>query len=412
MSRKKSKRIGFTTLLTILTLFFIHSPVFALSDEDCMECHSDPDLTMERDGKTINLQVDHEIFKDTIHSENGCVSCHEEADVEEGEEHPMPMSSVNCGNCHEEIFETYSKSMHGVARMEAGDLLAPKCYDCHSKHAILPPSDRRSATYPLNVPATCGKCHREGSKMNQLHDIGEHNIVSNYTMSTHGKGLYVDGLVVTAVCSSCHTPHNIQIPDDPNSTVNRDHINATCSQCHVGISEKFKQSVHSPLITKTDKKLPVCIDCHTSHTITRVDQRDFRQVISSQCSNCHEHESETYFETYHGRAGLLKGGEKAAKCSDCHGSHDILPSASPGSKIHETNIVETCSPCHPKATPQFTEYLTHATHSEKDKYPSLYYTFWAMTGLLVGTFSFFGLHTLLWIPRSMVERYKKIKGIH
>jgi len=285
MSRKKSKRIGFTTLLTILTLFFIHSQVFALSDEACMECHSDPDLTMERDGKTINLQVDHEIFKDTIHAENGCVSCHVEADVEEGEEHPMPMSSVNCGNCHEEIFETYSKSMHGVARMEAGDLLAPKCYDCHSKHAILPPSDRRSATYPLNVPATCGKCHREGSKMNQLHDIEEHNIVSNYTMSTHGKGLYVDGLVVTAVCSSCHSPHNIQIPDDPNSTVNRDHINATCSQCHVGIAEKFKQSVHSPSVTKTDKKLPVCIDCHTSHTISRVDQRDFRQVISNQCSN-------------------------------------------------------------------------------------------------------------------------------
>jgi len=30
-----------------------------------------------------------------------------------------------------------------------------------------------------------------------------------------------------------------------------------------------------------------------------------------------------------------------------------------------------------------------------------------MTGLLVGTFAFFGIHTLFWVPRSFRERFKK-----
>jgi len=409
MKRTKRKRPGLTTLIVLSAILLFSGKTFAMSDENCMECHGDKEMTTEKDGKTISLYVDYDLFKETIHAENGCVSCHEEADVEEGEDHPFPMTPVNCGNCHEKIFETYSQSLHGKARMESGDMMAPKCPDCHSMHYILPPSDRRSKTYPLNIPATCGSCHKEGSEMVKEHEIEEHNIVKNYTMSIHGKGLYNDGLVVTAVCSSCHTPHNIQVPDNPESTVNRANINETCNQCHVGIVEKFNKSVHSPLVTKTDKKLPVCIDCHTSHKISRVDLRDFRQVIANQCSNCHEHESETFFETYHGRAGLLRGGERAAKCNDCHGSHDIFPSASEQSNINEKNIVNTCKKCHPDASKSFTGYLTHATHSNKAKYPSLYYSFWAMTGLLVGTFTFFGLHTLLWIPRSLIERFKKLK---
>ena len=30
-----------------------------------------------------------------------------------------------------------------------------------------------------------------------------------------------------------------------------------------------------------------------------------------------------------------------------------------------------------------------------------------MTTLLVGTFAFFGLHSLLWLPRSLIERLRR-----
>ena len=388
--------------------FLPESNALALTDADCLECHSDEELTTEKDGKTINLFMDIAVFKETVHAENGCVSCHEDADVDE-DEHPFPMSPVNCENCHDEIGEIYQKSEHGLS-VDHKDEMAPSCKDCHTKHNILPPTDKRASTYPLNIPFTRGRCHSEGSEMTKSHELSQHNIIENYSMSIHGKGLFDDGLIVTAVCTSCHTAHNVQKASNPQSTVNRDNIVETCNQCHVGIVDQYKQSVHSSLVTNNGKKLPVCIDCHNSHTIASVDQSDFRLIIAEQCGNCHEHETETYLETYHGRASMLWGGEKTAKCSDCHGSHNIMPIASDKSMINEANIVQTCVPCHPKANLSFTTYLTHATHNDRENYPFLFYTFWAMTGLLVGTFAFFGLHTILWVPRAIIERIKSMSA--
>lgn len=404
---KSPRKASFFISILLVTLFFIATNTLALTNDGCVDCHSDADFSTEKDGETISLFVDFVSFKKSIHAENGCVSCHEDAEVE-ADEHPFPLAVVKCENCHDEISATYQLSAHGQAAIENNDALAPRCKDCHSSHNILPAANRASSTYPLNIPFTCGKCHREGSEMTKSHELSKHNIVDNYSMSIHGKGLFVDGLIVTAVCSSCHTAHNVQKASNPESTVNRANIIETCNQCHVGIVDQFKLSVHSELVTNNGKKLPVCIDCHNSHTIAPVNQKDFRLIIAGQCGNCHQHESETYFETYHGRASMLWGGEKTAKCSDCHGSHNILPRGNSRSMINEANIVATCARCHPRANQSFTTYLTHATHSkhDKDKYPYLYYTFLAMTGLLLGTFIFFGLHTLLWLPRGIIDKIR------
>ncbi len=397
-------RAGISLWLLLFTGIVMAGSAFALTNDDCLNCHGDSTMTTEKDGKTVSLYIDASTFKETVHAGNGCLSCHVEAAVP-GDEHPFPMKPVKCVSCHEDIGKIYEKSAHGLA-IAKGDKLAPACKDCHSKHDILRPTDPRATTYPLNIPYTCGRCHQEGSAMTTTHDLTKHNITTNYSMSVHGKGLFESGLIVTAVCSSCHTAHNVQKASVPTSSVNRNNIIHTCNKCHVGIVDKFKKSVHSPLVTKTDKKLPVCIDCHTDHSISQVHDKDFRLIIAKQCGNCHAHESETYLETYHGRASMLKGGERTAKCSDCHGSHSIMPRTDPSSTINAANIVKTCSACHPNANASFTTYLTHATHQDKDKYPYLFYTFWAMTGLLLGTFGFFGLHTILWVPRAIIERLK------
>ncbi len=408
-TRKKFWQAKILLLAVVLMLFFLSPKVYALSDGDCMDCHGEKDFTVTKNGKEVSLYIDIDQFNKSKHAENGCISCHEDADVT-GDEHPASLARVNCSNCHEEISDTYKKSDHGQA-VERGDKLAPSCTDCHaySMHAILPPSDKDSPTYRLNIPYTCGRCHRQGSAVSNTHKLDQHNIMKNYSMSVHGKGLFQDGLLVTAVCSDCHTAHNVRKPSDPLSSVNRNNIIDVCGRCHVGIVNTFKKSVHSQLVTKTTEKLPVCIDCHQSHTISRVTGSTFRGSIGTECGNCHESQSESYSETYHGRAGLLSGGAKTAKCSDCHGSHNILPASSPRSSINSANILTTCQKCHPKATAGFTSYLPHADDQDKDKYPVLYYAFWSMTSLLVGVFLFFGLHTLLWIPRSCYERYKSIK---
>ncbi len=411
---KKFWQASIILATAVVFLFLLNPKVYAISDADCMDCHGDKELSTTQNGQPVSLFIDIDQFNKSKHAENGCISCHEDAGVE-ADEHPFPLAPVNCSNCHEEIGDIYSQSAHGEA-IKRGDKLAPKCTDCHSylRHAILPPSDRSSPTYRLNIPYTCGRCHREGSDMTKTHELNDHNIVDNYSMSVHGKALFKDGLLVTAVCTDCHTAHNIRKPSDPLSSVNKKNITETCEHCHVGIVQKFKKSVHSPLITRTDQRLPVCIDCHQSHTISRVNEDGFRRLIAKECGSCHEHESETYADTYHGRAGLLSGGMRTAKCSDCHGSsHNIMPGTSPESSVNQTNILKTCQQCHPKATAGFTSYLPHATHSKRDKakYPYLYYTFLAMTSLLLGVFSLFGLHTLLWIPRSIYERYKHIKNL-
>ncbi|MFW8601990.1 cytochrome c3 family protein [Desulfobacterota bacterium M19] len=396
-------RIGIILLSWLALMLFICPQLYALTNDDCADCHGDKDFSVVKNGKKISLYVDFDLFKQTVHAENGCLSCHEDADVD-GDEHPV-LGPVKCANCHDKIAAVYEKSSHSEFRQH-GDMLAPRCSDCHTRHAIFPPTDKRSSVYKLNIPYTCGKCHREGSKMTKAegYRLSQHNIVENYSMSIHGRGLFVDGLLVTAVCSDCHTAHNIRGEDDPLSSVNRKNILSTCGKCHVGIVQKFKKSVHSSLVTKTKKRLPVCTDCHTSHTIKRPKGAGFRAIIASECGNCHEEESKTYLETYHGRASLLRGGTATAKCSDCHGSHYILPASSPDSTINKANLVKTCSKCHPKANAGFVEYLPHADYHQKGKYPYLYYTFLAMTGLLVGTFSFFGIHTLLWLGRSLYNR--------
>jgi cytochrome b subunit of formate dehydrogenase len=122
-----------------------------------------------------------------------------------------------------------------------------------------------------------------------------------------------------------------------------------------------------------------------------------------QCGRCHEKIAETYFDTFHGKVSKL-GYLTTAKCYDCHGSHDILPVTDQRSRLSRSNIVKTCAKCHPGSHRQFAGYLTHATHHDPKRYPLLFYTFWGMTTLLVGTLALAGTHTALWLRRSLGYR--------
>ncbi len=378
----------------------------SLSDDLCMDCHSNKDLKMTKDGKEISLFVDYKELKHSIHKNNSCIKCHTNVFIDND---PVCIGSrkVDCSICHADEVNDYNTSVHGKL-FNKGDHVAPYCTDCHGSHNIMEHTDNDSPTFCKKIPDLCGECHKEGAPAEVRYSGVEHNIFKNYEMSIHGKGLLKSGLLVTATCTDCHTSHRELPISDPNSSVNPENIPKTCAKCHLGIYEVFEKSVHSPYVTKTDKKLPVCNDCHMSHTIERVEYADFRQQIIGQCGKCHEDVTETYFETFHGKVTKL-GSEKTAKCSDCHGSHDILPPDMPGSKLSHNNIIKTCQNCHPNSNRKFVGYLTHATHHDKEKYPFLYYTFWFMTILLIGTFSFFGLHTLFWLPRALAEKRKAKK---
>jgi cytochrome b subunit of formate dehydrogenase len=273
---------------------------------------------------------------------------------------------------------------------------------------------RQSPTYIRNVPELCAGCHRDGASAARRYLGPEDHIIEHYSMSIHGKGLTESGLTVTAVCTDCHTAHRELPAADPDSSVHEEQIASTCGRCHDGIYEQFNESIHSRqgnpdyVQLRGMPELPHCNDCHSSHTMARTDLPGFQLGIMEQCGHCHEEITESYFETYHGKASAL-GDTTKAKCYDCHGAHEILPPHDPGSLLYEDRIVETCAQCHEGAHTQFAGYLTHATHNDPERYPALYYAFIGMTTLLIAVFAFFGAHTLAWLPRSwkLRKQYKE-----
>jgi cytochrome b subunit of formate dehydrogenase len=373
-----------------------------MADTDCMACHGKHDLTAQRGDATVSMYVDHAQLKDSRHAKIACAQCHTGANPSEVRPCRTVAPRVDCSICHAEVVSTYQKSTHGQLAAK-GSPDAPACADCHGTHAMRGRVQTDSRTYARNIPNLCGQCHRAGEKAAVRYRGEQTEVVEHYVESIHGKGLLQSGLVVTATCVDCHSAHGELPHADPGSTVHRANIATTCAQCHRGIYEQFEASIHSPAVSKSKKKLPVCSDCHSAHTIERTDKEDFRLSIMSQCGDCHRDLAETYFDTYHGKVSKL-GYLKTAKCYDCHGAHDILPAWNPASHLSRQNIVQTCAACHPGSNRRFAGYLTHATHHDPHKYPALFYTFWAMTGLLIGTFALAWLHTLAWLPRSLQYR--------
>jgi hypothetical protein len=377
-----------------------------MADRDCMRCHDDPRLTAKKDSRSLYVRV--EELADSRHAKTACSQCHAEVSASHLRPCETITQKVDCASCHAEVGQQYQKSTHGQL-FAKNDPNAPTCKECHGTHAVKGKTDPRSSTFPTNVPHLCARCHREGEKAAVRYKGSERDIIRHYTESIHGKGLMKSGLTVTAMCTSCHTPHGELPMTDPASSVNPRNIPDTCGRCHHGIEEQFQKSIHATLVRKTQKPLPVCSDCHSAHTISRTDMTGFKLEIMSKCGRCHEKIAETYFDTYHGKVSQL-GYTKTAKCYDCHGAHDILPISDPRSRLSREHVVQTCQKCHAGATRRFAGYLTHATHHDPAKYPFLFWTFWGMTGLLIATFTLGGIHTLLWLPRAIQIRRARGSG--
>jgi hypothetical protein len=370
-----------------------------MADAQCLECHGKKDLVAS-DGRPLYVAV--EEVRQSRHAQTACSQCHSGVNVSLKRPCETITQKVDCESCHAEVGLQYEASIHGQL-LTRNDPNAPNCKECHGRHDVLGRLNPNSPIFATNIPTLCARCHREGEPAAVRYQGPEHEIVASYTESIHGKGLIQSGLVVTATCTNCHTAHGALPHTDPNSSVNRANVPATCGNCHHGIQEVFEESIHHTLVGQTDKELPVCNDCHSAHTIQRADVDGFKLEIMQKCGRCHERIASTYFDTYHGKVSQL-GYTKTAKCYDCHGAHDIQKVSDPRSHLSRDNVVQTCQKCHPGATRRFAGYLSHATHHDPEKYPWLFWTFWGMTGLLVGTFVVSGAHTLLWLPRALQMR--------
>lgn len=363
------------------------------ANDDCLTCHNDPEAK-RADGRSV--AVDPALFTRSVHGqlELKCVDCH--ADPAAAElPHPEKLAPVDCATCHDAAVTAFKKSSHSQAR-EAGRAGAT-CVDCHGTHDILPSKDQDSRTYHLKLAHTCGSCHGGATAK----DLPGGNIAGAFHDSIHGRALDRAGLLVAPSCASCHGAHDILGKVSPDSRVHRSKVPEMCGTCHEGVKHTFDQSIHGQMLAKGDSRAPVCINCHTAHSIQRAQTDAFHVgIVDSACGGCHVESLHTYRDTFHGQVTEL-GFSQVATCADCHGAHEQHPQSDPRSLVSAEKRLATCQKCHAGANAKFAQYDPHANAHDHDRGALLFYSSRFMQLLLLGVFGFFSLHTGLWFVRSL-----------
>jgi predicted CXXCH cytochrome family protein len=386
-----------TLLRSTIALLILVAGTSQLAAQDefgCLECHGyEAEMAELVDSLRDSLVVDGERYGRTSHALLDCAGCHygfEDVPHEPGGE------TAGCLECHDDVTDELAGSAHHAV-IEGG---SQDCAACHGLHDVLPPSDADSRLYALNVSRTCGQCHFD---IDVSTATDEELFEQHYAQDSHARGVRESGLVVSATCVSCHGGHDVRNEDDPASLLAPGRVAETCGTCHAGMVHRYEGSVHHRELDADGRRGASCVDCHRPHQIASADDGAFRIGMAGVCGECHKEQSDTFFQTVHGKATQL-GGEGAAKCQDCHGSHELLPPSDPDSMLAVNNISTTCGACHAGAHPGFTSYAPHATHDDKERWPWMYWSFWGMTTLLVSTMGAALLHTLLFLLRLLLDR--------
>jgi len=299
-----------------------------------------------------------------------------------------------------------------------------QCLSCHGQTGMSAFVDKKVLESSVHGKLKCASCHLEisayphkkGTRVNCTYchlsgTLGSPSASAKaYELSVHGNAVN-RGNSAAPSCQTCHGDHEVFKSSDERSKTAREKIPGLCAQCHFKEYDEYKGSIHGQeFIEKKNPGAATCFDCHMEHLTPHVTQDRWKLALIRECGTCHPREMKTYRKTYHGKVTGL-GYATAAKCSDCHGSHNILPKSDAGSTLSPEYLLYTCRACHPKATGRFTEFYAHADEKNRAKYPVLYVVFVLMTILLIGVFTFFFLHSSLWAYRSLRERMKKKKEV-
>lgn len=266
------------------------------------------------------------------------------------------------------------------------------CLDCHATNGqwdtVYPATDPQSSIHHARISSTCTKCHEVQA--------------GTFRKSIHGQA-QEHGINAAATCTDCHGSHSVFGSADARSSLSKANTPATCAKCHETIRADFETSSHHDAFKRGDDRAPVCTTCHTgvSHAPAPVSLRDFDMQTVVMCVKCHESQGPSYRDTFHGQASAF-GFKPAATCADCHTPHRNLPASNPLSSVNPASLIGTCGRCHAGASASFVTYDPHAEPTNPDRSLVVYLAYRFMQLLFIGVFGFFGLHTLLWLQRSVV----------
>jgi hypothetical protein len=307
-----------------------------------------------------------------------------------GQAAPKPPANEDCLACHGDAGAKRDdgRSIALDARLFESSTHGPlACVDCHADLAKNPELPHASTLEKVQ----CGSCHDE--------------IASKYHDSIHAWAKEKAGLVGAPACADCHGKHDIRPHTEPQSRVFKTRVPDTCGTCHKGINEKFALGVHAAALKQGTANAPSCADCHTAHSVQRVDVARWRLDVAGECGTCHARVADAFRRTFHGKVTEL-GFTRVAACADCHGAHDVLPKSNPASMVSKARLVETCGKCHPGANERFVAYDPHPNPADHSRSAVLWWAnrfYWV---LIPGCFGFFGLHSVLWFWRARKDGHR------
>lgn len=135
----------------------------------------------------------------------------------------------------------------------------------------------------------------------------------------------------------------------------------TCVTCHRRLTEAFLRAPLEALRDVHGSHEVGCPDCHRG----RPDEPSMRAhdpgsgfnpgnhgfAQITMCGACHDgsqEELEDVLSAYRGGSHMraVTEGKPGARCSDCHGSHGVLPPDDPQALTVRANVPHTCGSCH------------------------------------------------------------------
>jgi cytochrome b subunit of formate dehydrogenase/cytochrome c1 len=389
-----------------------------LKNEDCLACHSDASLSTEQNGKTVSLYVDQKQLKHSIHGTlYSCVDCHKDV---KSLAHEKPPEKITCEQCHANEQQAWSRSMHSKASGAVKNPAAT-CEDCHGNaHYVVGAGDPKSSISHASIPITCGRCH--GQKFLMESNGQSAQAFYSYQESVHGRAVE-SGSQKAAVCTDCHSAHDILPANDAQSPIYKFNVPNTCGKCHVDVANTFHASIHGQAIARGNALAPVCTDCHGIHSIKSHNDPNSpaaaANVSRDTCAPCHEgvklsqefgvpgNRVTSYFDSYHGLAA--QGGSLvAANCSSCHGVHDILPSSDPRSTINPAHLETTCGKCHQGVSLKFTQTRVHlqdGVHTNDLESQAVRWVRWIYIPLIILVIGAMFLHNaIIWRSKTVAIR--------
>ena len=130
--------------------------------------------------------------------------------------------------------------------------------------------------------------------------------------------------------------------------------NSDCLSCHgdKGLTGKRDGATISLYVDSTrlagSRHGPAsCVDCHAD--LAKKELPHEGKLARATCLKCHAEEARQYAQSLHGTAAS-RGDALAPRCSDCHGSHDIVAAKDVRSPVLPSRVSSLCGACHTEGT--------------------------------------------------------------